>query len=61
MGRMSSPQDAWISLAIVALFAIVCVLRLSFPTASRRAELAALAVTALVFFGLYIRLAKPGL
>lgn len=39
---MSSPQNAWISLAIVAPFATVCVLRLRFPAASRRAEIDAL-------------------
>lgn len=47
---MHPPSDPWSAVALAGLFGLLFVLRLRFPNASRRAETAAVAATAVLFF-----------
>ena len=47
---MSSPDEAWLSLLVVALFGLLVLLRLRFPDASKGAETAVLLSATILFF-----------
>jgi len=49
---MGSADEAWFSLVLVALFALLSFLRTRFPNASRGSETAVLLIATILFFSI---------
>jgi hypothetical protein len=56
---MSSVDDVWLCLLLVALFGLVFFLRVRFPGASKASETAVLVSATVIFFSLCSFLLKP--
>ena len=57
---MNSPDEAWLSLFVIALFGSLLFLRMKFPNASRGSETVVLLSATLLFFWICNSLLKPG-
>ncbi len=47
---MNPTSDPWLAVVLVVLFGVLLFLRVKYPSASRRTEAAALAITIVLFF-----------
>jgi len=59
---MSVPDEAWLSLLLLALFGFLFFLRLKFPSAPRSSETAVLLVAVVAFFaicGFFANVRRP--
>lgn len=56
---MSSTDDVWLCLLLVALFGLLSFLRVRFPGASKSSETAVLVSATVIFFSLCSLLVKP--